>query len=147
VLVLDADLQDPPELLTQMLELMDQVADVVFAQRRTRLGDAAPLKRFACARRHCYIINKVFYIGNLCGGALRVPVLWIYRLCDLFITVCWSNASRLDEFGDRCHPDGKRATFRSGDHRAIPWQNSRVGEGKTHLYHSRCCAWSLAIVT
>ena len=48
VLVLDADLQDPPELLTQMLELMDQGADVVFAQRRTRLGDA-PLKRFACA--------------------------------------------------------------------------------------------------
>ena len=48
VLVLDADLQDPPELLPQMLELMDQGADVVFAQRRTRLGDA-PLKRFACA--------------------------------------------------------------------------------------------------
>lgn len=87
MLVLDADLQDLPELLTQMLELMDQGANVVFAQRRTRLGDAAPLKRFACARRHCCIINKAFHVGNLCGVALRVPVLCIYRLCDLFITV------------------------------------------------------------
>lgn len=48
VLVLDADLQDPPELLSQILVLMDRGADVVFAQRRTRRGDA-PLKRIACA--------------------------------------------------------------------------------------------------
>ena len=48
ILVLDADLQDPPELLPQMLAVMDQGADVVFAQRRTRRGDA-PLKRMACA--------------------------------------------------------------------------------------------------
>ena len=66
VLVLDADLQDPPELLPQMLELMDQGADVVFAQRRTRLGDA-PLKRFACARRQSRIINKAFNVGQLRG--------------------------------------------------------------------------------
>jgi polyisoprenyl-phosphate glycosyltransferase len=48
VLILDADLQDPPELLPQMLALMDQGADVVYAQRRTRSGDAL-LKRIACA--------------------------------------------------------------------------------------------------
>jgi polyisoprenyl-phosphate glycosyltransferase len=48
VLILDADLQDPPELLPQMLTLMDQGADVVYAQRRTRSGDAL-LKRIACA--------------------------------------------------------------------------------------------------
>jgi dolichol-phosphate mannosyltransferase len=39
VLILDADLQDPPELLPQMLELMDGGADVVFGQRRTRAGE------------------------------------------------------------------------------------------------------------
>jgi polyisoprenyl-phosphate glycosyltransferase len=48
VLILDADLQDPPELLPQMLVLMDQGADVVYAQRRTRSGDPL-LKRIACA--------------------------------------------------------------------------------------------------
>ena len=41
---------------------------------------------------------------------------------------------------------GERATFRAGDHRAIPWQNSRTGEGKAHFYHSRYCAWSVAFV-
>jgi dolichol-phosphate mannosyltransferase len=48
VLILDADLQDPPELLPQMLALMDQGADVVYAQRRSRSGDPL-LKRLACA--------------------------------------------------------------------------------------------------
>ncbi len=48
VLIMDADLQDPPELALQMLALMDQGADVVYAQRRTRPGDET-LKRVACA--------------------------------------------------------------------------------------------------
>lgn len=48
VLVLDADLQDPPELLPEMDAVMDRGVDVVYAQRRTRYGDA-PLKRMACA--------------------------------------------------------------------------------------------------
>jgi glycosyltransferase involved in cell wall biosynthesis len=48
VLIMDADLQDPPELLPQMLALMDQGADVVYAQRRSRPGDEL-FKRMACA--------------------------------------------------------------------------------------------------
>lgn len=48
VLIMDADLQDPPELLPQMMELMDQGADVVYAQRRSRPGDQR-WKRAACA--------------------------------------------------------------------------------------------------
>jgi polyisoprenyl-phosphate glycosyltransferase len=40
ILVLDADLQDPPELLDDMLRLMDeQTADVVYGQRRARDGE------------------------------------------------------------------------------------------------------------
>jgi len=40
VLILDADLQDPPELVPDMLRLMDeQQADVVFGQRRSRTGE------------------------------------------------------------------------------------------------------------
>lgn len=48
ILIMDADLQDPPELLPEMLKKMDEGADVVYAQRRSRFGDA-PLKRFFCA--------------------------------------------------------------------------------------------------
>jgi len=39
VAVMDADLQDPPELLPQMMELLGQGYDVVSAQRATRQGD------------------------------------------------------------------------------------------------------------
>jgi glycosyltransferase involved in cell wall biosynthesis len=48
VLIMDADLQDPPELLPQMLKLMDEGADVVYAQRRSRPGDTWA-KRISCA--------------------------------------------------------------------------------------------------
>ena len=40
VLILDADLQDPPELLPEMMRLMDEGADVVFGQRRHRDGES-----------------------------------------------------------------------------------------------------------
>jgi len=48
VLIMDADLQDPPELLPDMLRKMDEGVEVVYAQRRSRPGDA-PVKRFFCA--------------------------------------------------------------------------------------------------
>jgi glycosyltransferase involved in cell wall biosynthesis len=38
VLIIDADLQDPPELLPEMMSLMDIGADIVYGQRRTRSG-------------------------------------------------------------------------------------------------------------
>jgi polyisoprenyl-phosphate glycosyltransferase len=37
-LIIDADLQDPPELLPEMMSLMDAGADIVYGQRRTRGG-------------------------------------------------------------------------------------------------------------
>jgi len=39
VLIIDADLQDPPELLPQMMALMDAGADVVYGTRIQREGD------------------------------------------------------------------------------------------------------------
>src|SRR5437868_12613280 len=42
ILIIDADLQDPPELLAEMLKTMDeQSADVVYAVRRARAGETA----------------------------------------------------------------------------------------------------------
>jgi glycosyltransferase involved in cell wall biosynthesis len=40
VLVLDADLQDPPELIPEMWKLMDQGADVVYGKRRRRTKES-----------------------------------------------------------------------------------------------------------
>jgi polyisoprenyl-phosphate glycosyltransferase len=48
VLIMDADLQDPPELLPEMLKMMDSGVDVVYARRRSRSGDSR-LKRIFCA--------------------------------------------------------------------------------------------------
>lgn len=39
ILVIDADLQDPPELLPEMMRLMDNGADVVYGQRLERDGE------------------------------------------------------------------------------------------------------------
>jgi len=39
VMLIDADLQDPPELLVPMMKTMDEGADVVFGQRRSREGE------------------------------------------------------------------------------------------------------------
>lgn len=40
ILVIDADLQDPPELLQGMMGAMDQGYDVVYGQRRQRAGES-----------------------------------------------------------------------------------------------------------
>jgi len=48
ILIMDADLQDPPELLPEMLSKMDGGIDVVYARRRSRPGDSLS-KRLFCA--------------------------------------------------------------------------------------------------
>ncbi len=40
ILVIDADLQDPPGLLPEMMRAMDAGADVVFGRRRSRAGES-----------------------------------------------------------------------------------------------------------
>ena len=40
ILIIDADLQDPPELLPDMISLMEKGADVVYGQRRQRDGES-----------------------------------------------------------------------------------------------------------
>ncbi len=51
IFVLDADLQDPPELLGAMMAAMDEGADVVYGKRRTRAGETMRKK----------ITAKIFY--------------------------------------------------------------------------------------
>jgi dolichol-phosphate mannosyltransferase len=57
VLIIDADLQDPPELLPDMMALMDQGADVVYGQRRQRDGES--LFKRATAAGFYRLINRL----------------------------------------------------------------------------------------
>lgn len=62
VLIIDSDLQDPPELLPKMMRLMDEGADNVYGRRLSRKGTTL-WKRIA---------YKVFYhaLGFLVGGSI-----------------------------------------------------------------------------
>ncbi len=57
VVVMDVDLQDPPELILEMVAKWRQGYDVVYAQRRTREGE--PLIRKAVARLAYWIIRRI----------------------------------------------------------------------------------------
>lgn len=57
ILILDADLQDPPELLGDMLKLMDQGNDVVYGQRRSRAGETWFKK--ATAKAFYRVLNRM----------------------------------------------------------------------------------------
>ena len=50
VVVIDADLQDPPELIPQMIELWEQGYDDVYARRRSRSRKKLPLGTTASSR-------------------------------------------------------------------------------------------------
>jgi dolichol-phosphate mannosyltransferase len=57
VVVMDVDLQDPPELIKEMVEKWRAGYDVVYAQRRTREGENA-IKRFVAWAGY-KLINKI----------------------------------------------------------------------------------------
>jgi glycosyltransferase involved in cell wall biosynthesis len=57
VIVMDVDLQDPPELVVEMVNKWKEGYDVVYAQRRTRDGETA-IKRFISWAGY-KLINKV----------------------------------------------------------------------------------------
>lgn len=55
--IMDADLQDPPEVVPRMIELIEQGFDVVHAQRRTRAGETA--LKLATARLFYRAISRL----------------------------------------------------------------------------------------
>ncbi len=59
-LIIDADLQDPPELLGDMIRLMDTGADVVYGKRTARQGESR-FKRFSAGAFY-RLLNRVIDI-------------------------------------------------------------------------------------
>lgn len=71
VLILDADLQDPPELLPSMMEAMDKGFDVVCGQRNNRAGESW-FKR-ASARTFYRLLQRLVDVRvNLDTGDFRL---------------------------------------------------------------------------
>ena len=64
ILIIDADLQDPPELLPEMMRRMDAGADVVYGQRAERQGETV-FKRLTAA---------LFYRLLYSFSSIRIPV-------------------------------------------------------------------------
>ena len=72
IVIIDADLQDPPELIPQMLELWEQGNEVIYGKRKTRKGESA----------FKLLTAKMFYktlgLGRHGGGGgCRVAVGWL----------------------------------------------------------------------
>jgi polyisoprenyl-phosphate glycosyltransferase len=83
VLIVDADLQDPPELLPEMMALMDEGADVVYGQRRRREGDGM-LKR-ATAALFYRVIGRMTDVDIPCDtGDFRLIT---RRVLDLLVAM------------------------------------------------------------
>lgn len=57
ILIIDADLQDPPELLPEMMALMDEGHDVVYGQRVARQGET--LFKKATASLYYRLVNSL----------------------------------------------------------------------------------------
>jgi dolichol-phosphate mannosyltransferase len=83
VLIMDADLQDPPELLPDMLRTMDEGVDVVYAKRRSRPGDS-PAKRLFCALFYRLLDKLADTRIPLDTGDFR---LISRRVCDLIVAM------------------------------------------------------------
>ncbi|MHB8472634.1 MAG: glycosyltransferase family 2 protein [Gammaproteobacteria bacterium] len=64
VIVIDTDLQDPPELIPELIQQWQSGHDVVYAQRRTRAGESM----LRCATAH------VFYRLLQHAGRVQVPI-------------------------------------------------------------------------
>lgn len=130
-LMIDADLQDPPELLGDMLELMEgERADIVYGQRRTRDGVSWFLNT-------CY---KSFYrlLGWLSGTEIP-PDTGDFRLVTRRVIDCFNTMPEQQRFlrgmfswtGFKRAADGRKVgplgngNYRSQSYGAIEIRSSR----------------------
>jgi dolichol-phosphate mannosyltransferase len=81
ILIIDADLQDPPELLPEMMRRMDEGADVVFGQRISREGERW-FKTFAAKQFYRIFRNLVDFDVPLDTGDFRLISSRVLRLLN-----------------------------------------------------------------
>ena len=96
VAVMDADMQDPPSLLPQMIDILDQGEyDSVATRRVTRVGE--PLIRSWCARQFYKLINHISD-ADIADGA-RDFRLMTRKMVDAIVSVSEYNRFSKGIFG------------------------------------------------
>ena len=100
VVIIDADLQDPPELIPQMIELWEQGYDDVYARRRSRKGETwikkktsewyyiirTPIQRAAGDTKWNY--NKLINLAIDGITSFTTTILRISSILGLIISCC-----------------------------------------------------------
>lgn len=82
VVIMDGDLQDPPEVVPRLIEMWRQGADVIFAVRRKRKESALKRAAYALYYRLLYLVSEVpipLDSGDFC--LLSRPVVDVIRQC------------------------------------------------------------------
>ncbi|MBQ7277791.1 MAG: glycosyltransferase family 2 protein [Clostridia bacterium] len=83
LIIIDADLQDPPELIPQMVKMWEQGADIVYGKRQKREGETF-LKKFTAACYYRLLSSMSAYPIPLDTGDFRL----IGRnVADVFLTM------------------------------------------------------------
>lgn len=108
VIIMDADLQDPPELIGEMLTKWQDGYDVVYAKRRTREGEPASKKLFAFLFYRVFSRIAGFDIPEDTGDCRLMDRRAVRALCSMresqrFIRgmVSWIGFSQAPVFYDR----------------------------------------------
>lgn len=83
LIIIDADLQDPPELIPQMVEMWRQGADIVYGQREKREGETF-FKKFTAACYYKLLAYMSAYPIPLNTGDFR---LLDRKVADVFLTM------------------------------------------------------------
>ena len=85
VVSLDADLQDPPEVILEMLEKWKQGYDVVYGRRRSRVGESwfklQSAKWFSCCVMSHHLTDlllTVMWLPNFDVRKTHLPFLWAW---------------------------------------------------------------------
>ncbi len=132
VIVMDADLQDPPELVVELVQKWRQGYDVVHARRRSRRGDPA-LKRIAA---FCF-----YRFMGLASDARMVPDAGAYRLLDRSVVDALSGSRDRGRFlrGLACWVGGRQAQVR--------FDRDRRHAGRTKYGPARQASLALDAVT
>ncbi len=83
LIIIDADLQDPPELISKMVEMWQQGADIVYGQREKRQGETF-FKKFTAACYYRLLSAMSAYPIPLDTGDFR---LLDRKVADVFLTM------------------------------------------------------------
>ena len=132
VLIIDADLQDPPELLTDMMALMNEGYDVVYGQRESREGETW-LKRLTAA---------AFYRVLQRLTSIQIPVdTGDFRLINRRIS------ERLQAMPEQHRFVRGLVSWLGGKQVAFPYKRDRRFAGKTKYTTGKMIGFAIDAIT